>query len=202
MCSGGLDLTAGNGQPSKAVERYALDKNNWVQLPEMYTARTKHSSCAIDETVYVFCGQDAEGNDLSSIEKLCGACGADPSTAFWIAIELGPEFSPCYAPTVSQVNENELVIIGGQSSFLNAYIQDEALFVLDKESDDGYQADYSVLGTCRFDQSCSMLQPETLLTIMQTLDGERCQNECSLAEFSMDSGATTIHRVFTREECQ
>ena len=76
---------------------------------------------------------------MNTVEKLSQAGrNFQPGELNWMIIELGSDFPPCISPTVSQVNENELVIVGGYSNFLNAYIEEEALFVLDKDSDDGY----------------------------------------------------------------
>ena len=64
------DGEAGSG--TTIVERYDLTLNSWVQLPNMNEPRVNHASCAMDDTLYVFCGQN-NGTDLGSVEKLIGA---------------------------------------------------------------------------------------------------------------------------------
>ena len=43
------------------TERYDSAKKVWEILPELNVPRQGHSSCAMDDTVYVFCGCDGQG---------------------------------------------------------------------------------------------------------------------------------------------
>ena len=49
-----------------------VDKSQWSPMPDLQVARESHASCTAHNSnvIYVFCGFDADGQCLSSIEKL------------------------------------------------------------------------------------------------------------------------------------
>ena len=52
-------------QPVVALsDRFDTVRKVWETGPELNVARQGHSSCAIDDTVYVFCGCTRQGNML------------------------------------------------------------------------------------------------------------------------------------------
>ena len=53
-----------------SVERYDSWYDKWEALPNLKTARSQHASCAMDEALYVFGGEDTDFNLLDSVERL------------------------------------------------------------------------------------------------------------------------------------
>ena len=49
--------------------RYDVEKNLWEVMPFMIEGRMSHSSCFLENKVYVFCGRNAQG-PMISIESL------------------------------------------------------------------------------------------------------------------------------------
>ena len=70
ILSGGEDETG----ERKFATVYALDTLNWKwqinPLPDLNIARSEHSSTFLGDAIYVACGNDHNGDYLSSVEKL------------------------------------------------------------------------------------------------------------------------------------
>ena len=52
-----------------SVYQFDLEANEWSNLPPMKKSRFMHSSCSIDETIYVFCGATDLNSSTNSIER-------------------------------------------------------------------------------------------------------------------------------------
>lgn len=123
------------------TERYDVANRVWETTSELIVPRQGHSSCAIDDTVYVFCGCDHKGNMLFSIEKLCCAGKANldrprspegparpdgnqsmmSEQSEWQLLQLrnvdtngSSSCFPRILPSVSFLNVDEVCIMGGQ----------------------------------------------------------------------------------------
>lgn len=95
-----------------SVDCFEIDSNTWSSAPDLNVPRAVHSSCAFSASViYSFCGFNGTVC-LNSIEKLVFNRGVAASG--WQLIEVP---SSCLLgrrdPLVSQINENEIVILGG-----------------------------------------------------------------------------------------
>ena len=54
----------------KDVKRYDSMRDRWESLPKMNVARYLHSSCTLENTLYVLGGRDDKRWTIKSIEKL------------------------------------------------------------------------------------------------------------------------------------
>ena len=61
------------------VYKYSIERNEWTKIVQLNIARHSHSSCLVDSTIYVICGESSDGY-INSIEKL--NLGAK-DTLFW-----------------------------------------------------------------------------------------------------------------------
>ena len=85
-------------------------------MPNMQAERLHHASCALGDTVYVFCGEDGDFNVIctNQIEKLSKAHHPEPPFLhIWQTIEISSDFIDRRYPGVSALNSNEIVIVGG-----------------------------------------------------------------------------------------
>ena len=59
--TGGLltEQEESKNQTIGGVERFDIVKKVWEPLADLKVARQGHASCAMDDTVYVFCGCDS-----------------------------------------------------------------------------------------------------------------------------------------------
>lgn len=53
-----------------SVEVYSTETDTWSTGPSLNTSRMHHSSCAVRQTIYTFCGANFTQGDLASIERL------------------------------------------------------------------------------------------------------------------------------------
>ena len=60
ISAGGAINREERSSSQKVVERYDSSNGAWELIPELNTARSFHSSCSMNDTVYVFCGKSAE----------------------------------------------------------------------------------------------------------------------------------------------
>ena len=72
MCTQGLDkaIFVSGGTGSGQVDRYSVAEDAWQVMPELKQGRSMHSMCALDLSVYVFCGKSTIGKMLNSVERL------------------------------------------------------------------------------------------------------------------------------------
>ena len=66
-------VVSGTRQPlldSSSVERFDTLTETWEVLPRLKVGRFRHSSCAVNSQIYVFCGMDRNSNQVNSIEVL------------------------------------------------------------------------------------------------------------------------------------
>ena len=93
--------------------RYDVQKNQWEDMPFLNEGRMSHSSCFLEDKIYVFSGRNAQGL-IISIESL--KITTDPTqqlTKNWTSIPTVDEFSPREASLCAPLNESEIVILGG-----------------------------------------------------------------------------------------
>lgn len=73
VSGGQLNNGSGLCHKLRSVERLNLSLKKWEKVVPMNVARSNHSSCSLDDSVYVFCGLGNEGwctPPMNSIEKL------------------------------------------------------------------------------------------------------------------------------------
>lgn len=111
---------------SSRCEVYDCRSDNWVELAQFNQGRHYHSSCSFqNQYVYIFCGISNETKKyLNTIERL----EFDPNniqnslTKRWAKLDIQSIalLSPRQGSGVCQVNENEILIVGGfYGSFSN-----------------------------------------------------------------------------------
>ena len=103
-------------------------------MPLLKEKRNCHSSCMISGWIYTFCGYDANGNNLKSVEKLEVFADIDEqNTTVWQQIpfaRIADDFTPRYQTVVCPISDTEIVIMGGYNG---RWLSDA--FVLDISSD-------------------------------------------------------------------
>ena len=62
------------GQNNQNAQRFNVEAKLWEAMPPMNEPRQDASACAVNGTVYVFCGMKGE-DPLSSVEKMVNAGG-------------------------------------------------------------------------------------------------------------------------------
>lgn len=110
-------------------------RSQWEPLPQLNIARECHASCAIrGSDLYVFCGFDAEGSVINSIEQyrcdLKSQSATSAADARWnlISLPADTQLTPRTFPAVQALNSSEILIMGGRG-------------------DQGYQGDAVVFST-------------------------------------------------------
>ena len=89
--------------------------DKWESLPEMNLARWDHSSCILDQTLYILGGYDENDELTNSIEKLANIDEPEPSLITeWNLIQLISSFQPRNFSVFCAWNEYEIVILGGK----------------------------------------------------------------------------------------
>ena len=126
--SGGNDPVSYAEQAS--VDCYDIARSNWIQAPDMNTARRSHSGCSLGDSVYNFCGYNKASEWLNSIERLNAnyyVCGGRNST--WITITIVSGMMNARSnPLVAAFSPNEIIILGGS---FNRYLSDGYIFNTD-----------------------------------------------------------------------
>ena len=90
-------------------------------MPHLNVGRWHHSSCTLDNTLYVFCGKvrnsiisGVPSEAINTVEKLSDANRTHINMKNrWQVLEFGHDFAARFDPAVSQLNAHEIVIFGG-----------------------------------------------------------------------------------------
>ena len=69
------------------VEYYNIASNQWFKAPEMNEGRYDHSSCCLNEFLYVFGGKNPRKNTISSIDA-SQVTSSSNSGAQWVDIQV------------------------------------------------------------------------------------------------------------------
>jgi hypothetical protein len=113
LCSYSNVIFAISGFKSKKCERYSIENNVWIPLPDISFSRSMPSCTVIQEKIYIFAGYD----DISRkcIEIIERYDLAKPHSTSWETIDLKlNEGFPFYSGLISLTNE--LLFIGGKNS--------------------------------------------------------------------------------------
>ena len=102
-----------NGGGVRSVERLSIVFRRWEQVQPMNIGRSLHGSCALGNSIYVFCGLTSFMKHTNSIEKLV----VDGPYARWEKWEL-IEFPLNTFPVnrsfnCAALNSHEIVLLGG-----------------------------------------------------------------------------------------
>jgi len=109
---------ASGGKGRNCAERFDIETRSWEKVAKMNVVRYQHSSCALGDQIYIFCGMrdssEAQDKDFyfPTIERL----EVGKTRAFWEEVNL--EDSPTVfliSPAVAPLNKNEILILGGRS---------------------------------------------------------------------------------------
>ena len=111
-------LTPFSWKNSRSVERYDPLGLQWTVLPRMNEGRTRHSSCCLNEMLYVFCGQNFSREDMNSIERLDLSKRHQKWHLVYFSSLVLP---PCANPSVSAFNSDKILIIGGEQKLPDGY---------------------------------------------------------------------------------
>ena len=79
----------------------------------MNEEREYHSQCALGDCLYVFFGCN-DDNDLNTIESLNAKNVINGVPESWLLIQLGSDIQPRRLTLASQIDENEIAILGGE----------------------------------------------------------------------------------------
>ena len=97
---------------------HILDTVMWKwdmkRLPDLNVARSCHSSTSLGDAVYVACGEGDYGR-LNSVERLWMGTSDAVELQAWGLIDIH-QLSPSMNPVFSQINRDELCILGGRDS--------------------------------------------------------------------------------------
>ena len=84
-------------------------------MPVLNVARRDHASCAIGRAIFVFCGTaGGYSQSLNTIERL--SLSSKKSLHWQLIRTPVTTLSPRFQPAVAQINEYEVVILGGWSN--------------------------------------------------------------------------------------
>ena len=102
--------------PVGTTARFNFETQQWENLPGLFLRRRGHSSCMIDQDLYVFCGVTRH-YFTSLVERLRGAASANipAGSSFESIVTEAPICSPRSKTAVSALNQHEIVILGGQN---------------------------------------------------------------------------------------
>lgn len=89
---------------------YSIEKDEWRDEPELTDPRYNHSSCCLGAYVYVFGGQRAYDDHLSTVECLMFGFG-EP----WQVIAEN-SLARREAPALAVLNTHQIACFGGQGS--------------------------------------------------------------------------------------
>ena len=123
------NIIALGGYESKAVEKFSFETGKLVQLPELSTYRSKIACNQIGNKIYCFFGISKEKPNESIVEYL----DLDDIKQGWKEIEFenSAEFDVISGMSCINLNDNELLIIGG---LLNDKIPNEKLLYVNIEN--------------------------------------------------------------------
>ena len=119
---GGLDHT--EECFSAAVHMFRPSKSMWFEVASLNVARSEHSSCAMHDDVYVFCGWNGS-EYLNSIEMF----KSSQENALWEIFSIDA-ISCRNSPVVCPLSDTELLIMGGYAGA--NYLND--VLILDRRS--------------------------------------------------------------------
>ena len=86
--------------------------------PELNVRRSWHSSSALGDAVYVFCGKSIDYDSCNSIEKLEPDSPAKKWQLFMFETSIFPNRYDCLSATL---NENEILIFSGECETKHNY---------------------------------------------------------------------------------
>ena len=129
LAIGGRDAardSATANQNLSTVECYDVKRDSWsTEFPLLTEARSNHSSCALADFVYSFCGYSTlEKKNLSSIERINARdailAPSLISQLKWHVLSLQPSaadsgIEACCNPMVAPVGQDELLVLGGDN---------------------------------------------------------------------------------------
>ena len=97
---------------------YLISANSWSFAPSLNYARADHSSCTLNEVVYVFCGRTTHGlvNNIESLDTRTHLYSLHQ--AFWFTIDVKNSnqwdlVSMRQNSLVVPINSNSIMIVGG-----------------------------------------------------------------------------------------
>ena len=112
----------------RTVSSYQVKDNMWIEdLPQMNERRYGASACHLLKYVYVFAGREGR-ICLNSIEKIDVDSLVSFGKAVWKLIQVPQNIlSTRTIPAVSQLNDTEIVIMGGLDGY-QTYLGDLVVF--------------------------------------------------------------------------
>ena len=93
-------------------ERYDMQFEQWFVAPELRIARHSHSTSALGNFIYVFCGYRT-GTRLNSIEQLDVAAELEGNGALWWQITTSSELPKRAQPITVPISSTQIMIMGG-----------------------------------------------------------------------------------------
>ena len=111
-----------------SVECYNIEKNEWVKAPSLNINRQMHSSCAIGNSVYVFCGIGYFKCSINSIEKLSNATSVSTSSRWQVIFPNRDHLSPRVWPATCAINSQKILLLGGEVQSSKSKSNDAVIF--------------------------------------------------------------------------
>ena len=94
------------------VSYYVFQSEFWFRAPNLNNARFGHSSCALNDMIYVFGGVDNNFNHMARIEILDAHEVVNGYTE-WMEIEVNGYLHPRISCLMVPINDAEILIMGG-----------------------------------------------------------------------------------------
>ena len=102
------------GEVTAEVFQYRVSTDSWTIAPALNQGRQMHSSCVVDNSIYVCGGTDGQHGHLESIERLPFHDQAgvnDESTSHWETLNIAtPRF---YNFLMVPITSSEILFLGG-----------------------------------------------------------------------------------------
>ena len=119
------------------VDMFDIENDEWNLAPNLNKKRAAHSSCSLENSIFVFCG--ATQAYMMSIEMLDAEGFINGEPVEWQLVQLNEgSLSPRENPLVASLSDTELLILGGFDGrrYLNdGYILETNEMILDKVID-------------------------------------------------------------------
>ena len=165
--------------------RYDVQKNQWEDMPFLNEGRMSHSSCFLEDKIYVFSGRNAQGL-IISIESL--KITTDPTqqlTKNWTSIPTVDEFSPREASLCAPLNESEIVILGG---YMNGEMSSD-IFIFNTVDKSLESCGNNKLKFRHYNNSCFKVANNKVLALVET------DSDPHLITFEKQKGEAGVPKV-------